>query len=110
MVNAAEHATESFADHDVTTAVLRAQQAAKARYQKMMAAALQAEARAHKEGEVATAKAMSYQQSLEKRMLFARRKRDMMDEARQIQKDQYLESRMNQELSRTLGGRVIAGQ
>ncbi|EKX40750.1 hypothetical protein GUITHDRAFT_142611 [Guillardia theta CCMP2712] len=58
--------------------VLRAQQAAKARYQKMMAAALQAEARAHKEGEVATAKAMSYQQSLEKRMLFARRRRDMM--------------------------------
>eukprot|EP00286_Rhodomonas_abbreviata_P019908 CAMPEP_0181314746 /NCGR_PEP_ID=MMETSP1101-20121128/14987_1 /TAXON_ID=46948 /ORGANISM="Rhodomonas abbreviata, Strain Caron Lab Isolate" /LENGTH=172 /DNA_ID=CAMNT_0023421869 /DNA_START=314 /DNA_END=832 /DNA_ORIENTATION=+ len=109
LVTAAMHATRSFADHDVTAAVLKAQQQAKAAYEKMMGSALKVEAKAHKEGQEATEQALASQASAEQQRIDRRRMRAMRDEQLQARKDASEQHRMVKELDRSLGTRVIEG-
>jgi len=75
LVHAAESATRKYASNDVSRAVLRAQQQAKAQYQTMMASALKAEAKAHKVGQKATEQALAWQAKAEQSKIKQRRMR-----------------------------------
>jgi len=75
LVHAAESATTKYANNDVSRAVLRAQQQAKAQYQTMMASALKAEAKAHKVGQKATEQALAWQAKAEQSKIKQRRMR-----------------------------------
>ena len=75
MVHAAEYATATFANNDVSRAVLRAQQQAKAQYEAMMASALKAEAQAHKAGQKATEQSLAAQAKAEQMKIQQRRLR-----------------------------------
>lgn len=75
MVHAAEYATATFANKDVSRAVLRAQQQAKAQYEAMMASALKAEAQAHKAGQKATEQSLAAQAKAEQMKIQQRRLR-----------------------------------
>mmetsp|Transcript_5303 Transcript_5303/g.8486 ORF Transcript_5303/g.8486 Transcript_5303/m.8486 type:complete len:153 (-) Transcript_5303:97-555(-) len=109
MVKAARSATMSFANKDVTAAVLKAEQTAKAQYARMMASALKSEAMAHKAGEKATERAMLTQAKLEKKKMMARAARSQKDEAVQAAKDRRTQLRIKKELDRSLGFQVITG-
>lgn len=110
MVHSAESATASFADHDVSAAVLKARAEAKAEYQSMMMSALGAEAKAHKMGQKATEQALAAQEKAEKARLMQRRMRAQTDEARQDEKDMREQARMATETDRSLTAKIMLGQ
>jgi len=110
LVHAAESATASFADNDVSEAVLKAQQQAKAQYQAMMASALKAEAKAHKVGQKATERALAAQAKAEQAKIQQRRMRAQNDEQRQAAANFREQARMTTEIDRSLGSRVMLGQ
>jgi hypothetical protein len=77
VVHAAEDATISFANNDVTAAALKAQQEARAQYAKMMSSALKAEAQAHKEGQKATAQSLKLEDKEEHQKMEQQQQRAM---------------------------------
>mmetsp|Transcript_48388 Transcript_48388/g.115152 ORF Transcript_48388/g.115152 Transcript_48388/m.115152 type:complete len:172 (+) Transcript_48388:14-529(+) len=110
MIHQAEAATSTFANHDVTRAVLKAETQAKAAYAKMMGSALRVEAAAHKQGEVATERELSYQAAREQRRIAHQQARSQQDEKVQISFDNKAQERMTHAVDREMGSRILSGQ